>query len=71
MWPWMWMWPVMPHRSRAECDQAHDRVQAAATEFSKKQREKESVDKEARHAARNNRMLLAAVLDRLGRRNDE
>jgi hypothetical protein len=55
---------------KAECTHAHQRVEAAVTEFAEKRREKEGVDREARHAARNIRMLLMGVLERLERRDE-
>jgi hypothetical protein len=70
MWPWLWCWPVMSPGPQGECRRAHERVEAAATEFAEKRREKETVDREARHAARNIRMLLTGVLERLERRHD-
>lgn len=71
MWPWLWWWSVMPPHKKDECSRAHKRVEAAATDFDEKRREKGTVDREARHAARNIRFLLAGVLERLERRNDE
>jgi hypothetical protein len=72
MWPWLWLWwwPVMSHRPKADCNHAHKRVEAAVTEFAEKRKEKEDVDREARHAARNIRMLLTGVLERLERRDE-
>jgi len=71
MWPWwVWWWPVVTQQKR-ECAQAHSRVQLAASQFDEEQRKKQEVDREARHAARNVRMLMGAVLDRLGRKSDE
>jgi hypothetical protein len=61
---------MTPHPKR-ECNHAHKRVSDAADHFDEKRKEKAKVDREARHAARNIRMLLTGVLQRLERRNDE
>jgi hypothetical protein len=52
------------------CLSAHERVKAAAQELDNRHREKEEIDREARHKARNVRMLMEAVLTRLERRNE-
>ena len=68
----------MPHRSKAGCDglrehtqdapqesEEHARVELASQDLDEKQREKEAVDREARHTGNNNRFLLEAVLRRM------
>ena len=52
------------------CLNAHERVKVAAQELETQHREKEEIDREARHKARNVRMLMEAVLNRLERRNE-
>jgi len=62
---------VNTHISKAkDCSDAHERVRAAAQKLETQHREKEEIDREARHKARNVRMLMEAVLNRLERRNE-
>ena len=62
---------IMHVSSQKSCSLEHERVKNAAKDLEELHREKEHIDREARHKARNVRMLMQAVLARLERRNDD
>lgn len=69
--PWHpWWWVIMHHPSKQECTDAHQRIKTAAADLDQKQQELKESSREARHGARNIRMLLGAVLARLTRENE-
>jgi len=63
---------VNSHISKSKaCLGAHERVKVAAHELDERHKEKQEIDREARHKARNVRMLMEAVLARLERHNEK
>jgi hypothetical protein len=77
MWPWFWWLNIVPPPPKQppppppkeDCQSAHKCVQTAAEEFSQAHEESLKSARDARHSARNVRMVMHALADRLERSN--
>jgi hypothetical protein len=67
----MWWWWYMPHGpSKQQCPQAHETVERAASNHEKSTEEVVASTREARHGAKNVRMLMGALARKLEKANE-
>jgi hypothetical protein len=68
-WQWDWMWHMLPPAKKEECDKAHTSLDKATEVLVSTHQRFSEKAKEARHSARNIRMMLHELADRVGRVN--